>query len=110
MKPKSSYKPVTKVKNQNTEAFQCQIRKFIFPVYWIIMGKVFGLIAWADRITFEEIRKVTGLTEGQVIDRMRKSLRPSSFRLWRKRASTKSIKHQKLFKYRRKNDQAYRAG
>jgi uncharacterized protein (TIGR03643 family) len=32
---------------------------------------------------------------------MRKSLKPSSFRLWRKRASTQSIKHQKLFRHRR---------
>ena len=95
MKPKSSYKPVTKVKNPEPSKNSPD---------WIIWA------AWADRITFEEIRKVTDLTEGQVIDRMRKSLRPSSFRLWRKRASTKSIKHQKLFKYRRKNDQAYRAG
>ncbi|MBT7405211.1 MAG: DUF2805 domain-containing protein, partial [Opitutae bacterium] len=30
-----------------------------------------------------------------------KSLKPSSFRLWRKRASTQSIKHQKLFRHRR---------
>ena len=64
---------------------------------WIVWA------AWADRITFEEIRKVTGLTEGQVIDRMRKALKPSSFRLWRKRANTQSLKHRKLFRHRREN-------
>ena len=58
MKPKSSYKPVTKVKNPEPSKNSPD---------WIIWA------AWADRITFEEIRKVTGLTEGQVIDRMRKS-------------------------------------
>ena len=67
---------------------------------WIIWA------AWADRITFEEIQKVTGLTESKVIAHMRKSLKPSSFRLWRKRASTQSIKHQKLFRHRRKGAQA----
>ena len=54
-------------------------------------------------MTFEEIHKVTGLTEGQVIARMRKALKPSSFRLWRKRANTQSLKHRKLFRHRREN-------
>jgi uncharacterized protein (TIGR03643 family) len=33
---------------------------------------------------------------------MRRSLKPSSFRLWRKRASSQSIKHRKKFEYSRK--------
>ena len=68
---------------------------------WIIWA------AWADRITFEEIYQVTGLTESKVIAHMRKSLKPSSFRLWRKRASTQSIKHQKLFRHRRSEAPEY---
>ena len=63
---------------------------------WIIWA------AWADRITFEEIKKKTGNSESDVIKIMRRSLKPSSFRLWRKRVHEKSIKHRKKFKYSRK--------
>ena len=63
---------------------------------WVIWA------AWADRITFEEIEEKTGNTESQVIKIMRKSLKPSSFRLWRKRVNQKSIKHRKKFEYSRK--------
>ena len=63
---------------------------------WIIWA------AWADRITFEEIEKKTGKKESDVIKIMRRSLRPSSFRLWRKRVNQKSIKHRKKFEYSRK--------
>ncbi len=63
---------------------------------WIIWA------AWADRITFEEIEKKTGKIESDVIKIMRRSLKPSSFRLWRKRVNQKSIKHQKKFEYSRK--------
>jgi len=53
-------------------------------------------LAWQDRITFEEIKKETGLSEAEVIKVMRRSLKPSSFRLWRKRVSGRTTKHQKL--------------
>ena len=53
-------------------------------------------LAWQDRITFEEIKKETGLSEAEVIKVMRKFLKPSSFRLWRKRVSGRTTKHQKL--------------
>jgi uncharacterized protein (TIGR03643 family) len=33
---------------------------------------------------------------------MRRSLQPSSFRLWRKRVNQKIIKHRKKFEYSRK--------
>ena len=59
-------------------------------------------LAWQDRITFEEIKKETGLSEPEVIKVMRKSLKPSSFRLWRKRVSGRTTKHQKLNWERRK--------
>ena len=58
--------------------------------------------AWADRITFEEIEKKTGKTESEVIKIMRRSIKPTSFRLWRKRVNQKSIKHRKKFEYSRK--------
>ena len=84
---KKSNRPETKVKNKEPN---------ISDPDWIVWA------AWADRITFEEIEKKTGKTEGEVIKVMRRSLKPSSFRLWRKRASSQSIKHRKKFEYSRK--------
>ena len=63
---------------------------------WIVWA------AWADRITFEEIEQKTGKTEAEVIKIMRRSIKPTSFRLWRKRVNQKSIKHRKKFEYSRK--------
>ncbi len=84
---KKGHTPITRVKNPepNTESPD-----------WVIWA------AWADRITFEEIEKKTGKTESEVIKTMRRSLKPSSFRLWRKRVNQKSIKHRKKFEYSRK--------
>ena len=64
---------------------------------WVIWA------AWADRVTFEEIKKKTGYSESEVIKIMRRNLKPSSFRLWRERAKRKSIKHRKKFMMERKN-------
>ena len=64
---------------------------------WVIWA------AWADRVTFEEIKKKTGNSESDVIKIMRRNLKPSSFRLWRERAKRKSIKHRKKFILERKN-------
>ena len=64
---------------------------------WVIWA------AWADRVTFEEIKKKTGKSESDVIKIMRRFLKPSSFRLWRERAKRKSIKHRKKFILERKN-------
>ena len=79
--------PITRVKNPEPD---------LESPDWVIWA------AWADRITFEEIKKKTGKTESDVIKIMRKSLKPSSFRLWRKRVNQKSIKHRKKFEYSRK--------
>tara|TARA_Y100000590_G_scaffold208237_1_gene235820 strand:- start:3623 stop:3922 length:300 start_codon:yes stop_codon:yes gene_type:complete len=62
-------------------------------------------VIWAarsDRVTFEDIKFLTGYTESDVIKIMRRTLEPSSFRLWRKRIKSKSIKHRKKFEYSRK--------
>ena len=64
---------------------------------WVIWA------AWADRITFEEIKEKTGKSESEVIKLMRRNLKPSSFRLWRKRVHNTSIKNRKKFKLGRKN-------
>ena len=63
---------------------------------WIVWA------GWADRITFEEIFEKTKKTESDVIKIMRKNLKPSSFKLWRKRAKNQSIKHRKKFENTRK--------
>ncbi len=57
-------------------------------------------LAWEDRTTFEEILTRTGAAEQDVIRIMRRELKPSSFRLWRKRVNGRVTKHRKLFKQR----------
>ena len=54
-------------------------------------------LAWEDRTTFEEIEQKTGLTEAEVIKVMRRELKPSSFRMWRKRVNGRITKHRKRF-------------
>lgn len=53
-------------------------------------------MAWEDRTTFDAIAAQFGVEENEVIQLMRKELKPSSFRLWRKRVNQKvSLKHEK---------------
>ena len=76
---KKGNKPLTKVKNPEPSMGSSD---------WVIWA------AWADRITFEEIKKKTNKTEKDVIKIMRRTLKPSSFRLWRKRVNSNvSKKH-----------------
>lgn len=44
-------------------------------------------MAWEDRTPFEAIKFQFGLNEKDVIELMRKQLKPSSWRLWRKRVN-----------------------
>ena len=85
---KKSKLPETRVKNPEPN---------LNSTDWVIWA------AWADRVTFEEIKKKTGKSESDVIKIMRRNLKPSSFRLWRERAKRKSIKHRKKFILERKN-------
>ena len=55
-------------------------------------------MAWADRISFEEIKKKTGLNEKEVIKIMRTNLKRKSYLLWRKRVRGRITKHRRLFK------------
>ena len=57
-------------------------------------------MAWRDRISFDEIKKKTGLNEKEVIKLMRKKLKKKSYILWRKRVRGRVTKHRKLFKSR----------
>ncbi len=51
-------------------------------------------MAWEDRTTFDAILEIFSLNESEVISLMRSNLKPSSFRLWRKRVSGRKTKHQ----------------
>tara|TARA_X000000368_G_scaffold401514_1_gene374482 strand:+ start:113 stop:406 length:294 start_codon:yes stop_codon:yes gene_type:complete len=84
---KKSRYPTTRVKNTEPN---------LESPDWVIWA------AWADRITFEEIKEKTGKSENEVIKIMRRSLKSNSFKLWRKRAKNKSLKHRKKFKFERK--------
>ena len=55
-------------------------------------------MAWQDRVSFDEIKKKTGLSEKEVIKIMRKNLKKKSYILWRKRVRGRLTKHRKLFK------------
>ena len=55
-------------------------------------------MAWVDRISFEEIKKKTDLSEQEVIKIMRKNLKRKSYLLWKKRVRGRVTKHRKLFK------------
>ena len=86
MKKQGSY-PVTKTRHPEPSKNSSD---------WVIWA------AWADRVTFEDIEEKTGLSEPEVIKIMRRELKPKSFRRWRKRVYTKSIKHRKKFIHERK--------
>jgi uncharacterized protein (TIGR03643 family) len=50
-------------------------------------------MAWCDFTSFDAIEKQTGLTEKEVIKIMRTNMKPSSFRMWRKRVAGRKAKH-----------------
>ncbi len=52
-------------------------------------------MAWEDRTPFEAIQTQYGLQEKQVIALMRKHMKASSFKMWRKRVTGRKTKHLK---------------
>ena len=50
-------------------------------------------MAWEDRTTFDSIKDQFGLSESEVIKIMRKHMKKSSFKMWRKRVSGRKTKH-----------------
>ncbi len=52
-------------------------------------------MAWDDETSFDAIEAQTGLKEKQVIAIMRQEMKPSSFRMWRKRVTGRASKHAK---------------
>ncbi len=53
-------------------------------------------MAWEDRTTFEAIEIQFGLNEKNVIALMRREMKASSFKMWRKRTNGRSTKHAAL--------------
>ncbi|GAB2834752.1 TIGR03643 family protein [Ferruginibacter profundus] len=53
-------------------------------------------MAWEDRTSFEAIAMQFGLKEKEVIVLMRKEMKASSFKMWRKRTNGRITKHAAL--------------
>ena len=53
-------------------------------------------MAWEDRTTFDAIELQFGLKHQEVIAFMRKQMKASSFKMWRKRMGNRSTKHAAL--------------
>jgi uncharacterized protein (TIGR03643 family) len=53
-------------------------------------------MAWEDRTSFEAIKLQFGLNESAVVALMRAQMKPSSFRMWRKRMKGRVTKHAAL--------------
>lgn len=53
-------------------------------------------MAWEDRTPFDAIEAQFGVPEAEVIRIMRQEMKPSSFRMWRKRVQGRSTKHAAL--------------
>jgi uncharacterized protein (TIGR03643 family) len=53
-------------------------------------------MAWEDRTPFEAIALQFGYNESQVVALMRRCLKPSSFKMWRKRMAGRATKHAAL--------------
>lgn len=58
-------------------------------------------MAWEDRTPFEAIYVQFGLRENDVRALMRNQMKPSSFRMWRKRVTGRTTKHLALRPFER---------
>ena len=74
-------------------------------------------MAWEDRTPFSAIETQFGLSEAEVIALMRAEMKPSSFRMWRKRVQGRKTKHKALrepgvgrFKSRQQRTISYNKG
>lgn len=67
-------------------------------------------MGWEDRTPFDQIKMQFGLSEGEVIRIMRNQMKPSSFRMWRKRVQGRSTKHLAKRGYVRGNFKCSRQG
>lgn len=61
-------------------------------------------MAWCDKTSFDDIADQLGLSENQVIKIMRDHMKPSSFRMWRKRVSGQKAKHRHVTRHEKRFD------
>lgn len=52
-------------------------------------------LAWDDKTSFDAIERQTGYSEKDVIKLMRRHMKESSFKMWRKRVTGRNSKHAK---------------
>jgi uncharacterized protein (TIGR03643 family) len=52
-------------------------------------------LAWADDVSFDKIKRDTGLAERDVIRLMRSNLKRRSFQVWRERVAGRKAKHER---------------
>ena len=67
-------------------------------------------MAWEDRTPFEAIEFQFGIKENTVRSLMRKHMKNSSFKLWRKRVQGRKTKHAKSsvgLRFKSKNQKVY---
>jgi len=50
-------------------------------------------MAWEDRTPFDAIHEQFGVSEGEVIKLMRREMKLSSWKMWRKRVQGRTTKH-----------------
>ena len=50
-------------------------------------------LAWDDQVSFDMIKRETGLSEPEVKALMRKNLKAGSYKVWRARVSGRKLKH-----------------
>ena len=74
------------------ELFPCAVSYFV-PMDKAQISEIIAL-AWDDETAFDAIERQFGLSEGDVIKLMRLNMKPSSFRMWRKRVSGRKTKHE----------------
>ena len=53
-------------------------------------------MAWEDRTPFDAISFQFDISEQETIDIMRREMKPSSFKMWRKRVQGRNTKHAML--------------
>ncbi len=56
------------------------------------IDRIIGM-AWEDRTPFDAITMQFGLKEQEIIELMRREMKPSSFRMWRQRVQGRATKH-----------------
>ncbi|MCO5951094.1 TIGR03643 family protein [Mucilaginibacter flavidus] len=66
------------------------------PIFDLVVTDRIIEMAWEDRTPFDVIKIQFGIGEQQVIELMRKEIKPSSFKMWRKRVQGRKTKHGSL--------------